>query len=169
MKKLLMALVLTAFAYSGAQAQVCAAPKHKKKIVHKREVQQTSVANVGTCRVVPYQVCKINPDRTSVSCYKTMDLFALTPLNSEVTQFGPTGAVPGATEKLSSGTVVIKDQRPGDFCRRDEANKATICQYNGQTLQRDANGVYSYRHLPQEGRIGITSDILPDNSVSLAR
>lgn len=166
MKKLLMALAITAFACSGAEAQVKCTAVTKKKVARTHKVRQTSVARSQSCRAVPFQVCSINADRTSVSCYKTMDLYGLTPLNSEVTHFGPTGAVPGPTEKLSAGTVVIKGPRSGNFCRRDEANKATICQYNGKTLQRDANGVYSYLPVPGEGTIG---EVLPDNSVTLLR
>lgn len=157
-----MALVITAFAFSGAQAQVkCSIVKKHKKVA--RTPVRRTVARTETCRVVPFNVCKINPDRLSVSCYKTTDLQGLTPLNSEVTLYGPTGPVPGATEKLSRNTVVISAGQKGDNCKRDEANRATVCSYYGKNLTRDWSGRYGYhRSLPQG--VPITST-LPDNNL----
>jgi hypothetical protein len=157
MKQILVALAISAFAFAGAQAQtscVCKAKHPKpKKVCHKAAIRKPK-QEVVACRQLPYKVCRINPDRRSVSCYQSTDLTNLTPLNNAVTTYGPTGPLPDEVQKQKVKTIVNSIPKH-DFCYRDEANKQTVCNYVGRTIFRDANGFYSYRVLPQEGKIDI--------------
>lgn len=143
MKQILLALAITAIAYSGAEAQqgckTKLATKHTVVRTHKK-----TVAKIEQCRVLPYQVCSINADRQSVTCFKTMDPDAIKPLNDERTQYGATGTMPGKVEKPKMNTIVIKGENKGDYCIRDAENKETICYHNAGLLTRDENGFYHY-------------------------
>ena len=147
MKKILTALLVTAFACYGAEAQVC-----KAKVIHKHKATTAALPGKGykiepaMCRAVPYEACHIMPDRRTVSCYKTMDLDNLTPMNDEVTYYGPTGKMPGRAEPQPVETVVVKGEPKKEYCKRDEANKTTTCTYVDRFyLVRDADGYYHYR------------------------
>ena len=143
MKQIIMALAITAFACSGVQAQQGCKTNtaHKLATTHRTQKHNTAQA----CRLLPYQVCSINADRRSVSCFKTIDPDANKPLYNETTYYGPTGKMPGLVEKPKMKTIVIKGENKGDYCKRDETNTATVCYYNGGGLTRDENGFYHYR------------------------
>src|SRR5205085_592301 len=141
------ALAITAFAYSGTEAQTCKCPpkhKHKSVAVASRTTskQKTTVAS---CKLVPYSVCTINPDRRSVSCFKTLDPEDLNPVQREVTYYGPDGKMPAQVDKPRVETVVIKGKSKGDYCKRDAEGKATLCFYEGKGIGRDELGNYYYR------------------------
>jgi len=125
MKNILMALVITGIAYSGAEAQ--------------------------SCGLVPKHICKISPDRRSVNCYDAVHgVNVATPyqesahVQSSATSCYKTGAVTNATTKL----VVIKSDEPKNVCKRDDANKVSECTHTGYTICRDNNGLYNYCKLP---------------------
>lgn len=139
-----MALAITAFAYCSADAQICKTPVRHKTVARVAPRQKTTTS-ITQCRLVPYQVCTITPDRQHVSCYKTTDLDNLTPLNMETTFYGPTGDIPGQAEPQNVKTVVIPGASRGDYCKRDVDGKATVCRYTGPRLYRDDNGYYNYR------------------------
>lgn len=120
-----MALVITAIAYTGAEAQ--------------------------NCGLIPKHICKISPDRRSVNCYSTLyGVNVATPYRETANiQSSPalcykTGGVTNATTKL----VVIKSDEPKDVCKRDDANKVSECTHTGYTICRDNNGFYNYCKLP---------------------
>jgi hypothetical protein len=142
MKKILMALAITALAYASAEAQVCkpkTAPKHKK-VVHTIPKKQE------VCRTVPYRACKISADRKSVSCYQTIDLENLTPLNDQVFFYGPFGILPTQPEQTGMETTIINGAAPKDYCHRNLEKRTINCSYTGLFfLVRDANGNYVYR------------------------
>ncbi len=161
MKKIIMALAIAAFAYSGAEAQVC---KTQSVVKHRSVVKSnySAVKQVNTppletqkmvqqsCQVVPFDVCTINPDRRSVTCVKTVDPEATDPALSmeELKTYGETGDVPTPGQAKPSGveTIVLKGQEKGDYCKRNEANDATICYHNGDALlTRDEQGFYHYK------------------------
>lgn len=153
MRKILLALAMTAFIYTGADAQMCGNKTTTKHATKKTTTTHSTAAvtnrraadKVAYCRVLPYKVCKIQADRKTVKCYETVDLDNLTPLNDEVTYYGPTGPMPDAVKKQTLPTLVVGNGTKGEYCRRDDANKSTVCMYNGQSMVRDANGNYSYR------------------------
>jgi hypothetical protein len=156
MKLLLMALFATTFAYTGVQAQTkqttcpptAAQPKTaapKTAVKPKSAVRTTTKTTTTTlaCRMLPYQVCAINPDRRSVSCYSTTDPDHKQQEGSTITTYGPTGPMPGEAVRFKVRTIVVKGQDKGSFCVRNEANNTTVCNQPG-ILMRDANGYYSY-------------------------
>ncbi len=161
MKKILIALALTAGAYTGANAQQCTtttktvtttttttqnahkAVAHKPTAHKAHTMARTTVAQNQVCRLVPYNVYKIQPDRKTVVSYQTVDLENLTPLNSTVKYYGPNDPLPDRN-KAAAGTVVIGGKPKGEYCTRDEANKKTDCFYRGGSLNKDADGNYSY-------------------------
>ncbi|MCD6013791.1 MAG: hypothetical protein K0Q79_3653 [Flavipsychrobacter sp.] len=158
MKKILMALAITAFAFYGADAKekCCKCPAktaHKhvvKKVKNKASLpatpRQTTASTVELCRTLPYEACKIMPDRKTVRCYKTIDPENLTPMNNEVTYYGPHGQLPGQTEKSNIETIVVTAPAKGDNCKRNTENKTTVCSYTDKAfLTRDANGNWGYR------------------------
>jgi len=147
MKQVLIALAIIAFAYTGAEAQmVCkpAAPKHRTVVKHKSAVHTTkqTTETVTACRMIPFQVCTILPDRRSVSCYKTTDSANLTQTGG-TTLYGPTGPMPGEIVHFKVRTIVIKGQSSGSYCKRNAADNATTCYQPGYLL-RDEDGYYSY-------------------------
>jgi hypothetical protein len=143
MKQILMALVISACTFASAEAQTsCAPATSKSKTAVKHKTTKTTTTNTITaCRMVPYQVCTILPGRRSVSCYTTTD--------SNETQtgpaviYGPTGPMPGEPVKYKVRTLVVQGDSKGSYCKRNEANDATIC-YQPGFLIRDENGYYSY-------------------------
>jgi hypothetical protein len=148
MKHILMALAITAFAYSGVEAQgvYC---KTKTTTVTRHTVPQTStVVTTENCRVVPYRVCTIQPDGQHVNCYKTTDLDNFTPMDSsDVTYFGPTGDVPGQVERSNVETTIIRGAPKADYCKRNEDTKTTTCVYSGWRIARDPDGFYRYEQI----------------------
>ncbi len=148
MKKVLIAMAITLFAYTGAEAQTkCDVPaaKHKTAVKHKtvaKTTRRTATNTITACRMVPYQVCTIRPDRRSVSCYKTTDGVDQTPVGEPVI-YGPTGPMPGEVVKFKVRTVVVKGEDKGAFCKRNAANNATVC-YQPGIIIRDQDGYYSY-------------------------
>jgi hypothetical protein len=149
MKQVLMALIISAFAYTTAQAQATCPPvaaKKKSAVKHKSVAKTTrkTTTSVTACRMVPFQVCTILQDRRSVSCYTTTDSTEQTKTGT-TTFFGPTGPMPGKTVQLKGRTVIIKGQKKGAYCKRNAADDATICYQPGLYLVRDENGYYSYR------------------------
>ena len=123
------------------------APAHRVAVKHKRSNPTHPVAAAATgsfaaCRMVPFQVCKINPDRRSVTCYPTTDADDLTPSGPGVT-YGDTGPVPGEVVHFKVKTIVIKGEDKGAYCRRNKENNGTICTQPG-LIVRDENGYYSY-------------------------
>src|SRR4051812_39986672 len=113
MKQILIALLVTTFAFANADAQKMkckpAPVKHKTAVKHKNNtpVATRTASTVTACRMVPFQVCKIMPDRRSVSCYTTTDLNELTP-SGPTTVYGPTGPMPGEVVHFKVRTIVIK-------------------------------------------------------------
>ena len=156
MKQILMGLVITAFAYTSVEAQVkcqTTAPAHKT-VRHNSAVRTTS--RITACRLVPYQVCTILPDRRSVSCYMTTDSSEQTQTGA-TTYYGPTGPMPGEVVKFKVRTIVVKGKSKGSYCKRNAANNATIC-YQPGILIRDEDGYYSYGEVvPQKvaGRVTV--------------
>lgn len=156
MKKLLMTLAITTFAFASVEAQDCKSKttktvKHtttaKKAVVNTNKAVQpkeTVLAQSAFCRMVPYKVCKISADRKTVSCYETTDLKNLTPLNGDVTYYGPTGDTPGQVEKQTVPTTVLRGPRKQEFCRRDDSQKETVCFYNATGIVRTTDGKYQY-------------------------
>lgn len=130
-----MALAITAIAYAGAEAQVKCAVVPKQKVT-------TEVQQANKCKLVPMDVCKISPDRRSVTCYKSVDGNSQTRYGSQTSYYGPTGPVPGRKAKFETETVIIKGAEKPDQCIRDEANRATYCYYKGYRICRDADGNY---------------------------
>jgi hypothetical protein len=121
------------------------APVHRVALKHKRNTPSHPVAAKGmggACRMIPFQVCKINPDRRSVTCYPTTDADELTPSGPGVTYLD-TGAMPGQVVHFKVKTIVIKGEDKGAYCRRNKENNATICSQPG-LIVRDRNGYYSY-------------------------
>ncbi len=132
MKHILMALAITFVAYSGAEAQ--------------------------SCGLVPKHVCKISPDRRSVNCYSSQyGVTVIQPyqqrVNTSATHCFKTDGI------LSSGSkmVVIKDNVPKDFCKRDNTKKESECSHSGYTICRDDNGLYNYCKLPLQTESGSLS------------
>ena len=145
MKQVLIALVITTFAYTSAEAQMkceTPAPKHRTAVKHKSVVHKETTTTVTACRMVRFQVCTILPDRRSVSCYKTIDSANETPMGAP-TIYGPTGPMPGEVVHFKVRTIVIKGQSKGSYCKRDATNKQTICYQPGYLI-RDEDGYYSY-------------------------
>jgi hypothetical protein len=147
MKQILIMLAITAFAYTNAEAQgKCAAtpPKHSTAVKHKsaRHTSTRTTTATMACRMLPYQVCKILPDRRSVSCYATIDSDHQTQ-SGPAKIYGPTGPMPGEVVHFKVRTVVIKGKDQGAFCKRNKEDNATICSQPG-ILLRDENGYYSY-------------------------
>ncbi len=146
MKQVLIALVITAFAYTSTEAQtVCqpAAPKHSTAVKHKKTVKTfTQTTATLACRMYPYQVCSILPDRRSVSCYYTTDSDQQAQTGA-TTIYGPTGPMPGEAVHFKVRTYVIKGNDKGAFCKRNKDDNATVCSQPG-VLLRDENGYYSY-------------------------
>lgn len=169
-----MALAITAFGFSSADAQVCYAKKKvvKKKVVAARKTApvRTALVQAEECRVVPNEVCSINPDRRSLTCYKTTDDENLTPMNSQILSYGPTGALPGTAPQPNVETVVIKGQPKAASCKRDLTNTATVCSYpNRFRLVRDAEGFYHYQEMLQSNEVvqGVTPATPVDNGISM--
>lgn len=157
MKHIIMALALTAFGYTGAIAKenCCKCPakarhhivkKTKHRLASPAVLPSSAVANTAvSCRALPYEVCRIMPDRKTVRCYKTTDLENLTPLNNTVTWYGPTGEMPHNALKTNMQTVVITGAKQPDGCKRNFDKKTTTCTLTDILfLTRDANGNYSY-------------------------
>lgn len=143
-----MALALTAFAWYGAEAKDDCKKKRTSKSKAKTvrvAPKQNSVVRAEACRTLPYEVCKILPDRRSVSCYKTTDLAGLTPLPYETTFYGPTGKLPGEAVNHEVETIVVKGAPLPDHCRKGSDLKTTVCYNGDMRLTRDAFGFYSYR------------------------
>lgn len=142
MKQVFMALVIAGLGYTSAEAQmICKpAPKHRAAVKHKT-TEQTTTTTTTACRLVPFRVCKILPDRRSVSCYSTYD--------SDYTQtgpatiYGPNDPMPGEIVHFKVRTVVVKGEDRGSYCKRNKENNETICISPG-LLVRDENGYYSY-------------------------
>ena len=103
--------------------------------------QQVAVEN---CRIVPYEVCSINPDRRSLSCYKTIDPVDQQPYTDEVTTYGATGELPGQATKPAAGTIIIPGPAQASYCKRNADDNATIC-YSPGSLVRDEFGFYHYK------------------------
>ena len=142
MKQVLIALLVIVLAYTNGDAQTACkpvAPKHTTAATHKSGVKKTSTTMA--CRMLPFQVCTILPDRKSVSCYYTSDT-DLTPLGAAKI-YGPNDPMPGQPVHFKVRTVVIKDKDKGAYCVRNKENNATICTQPGMLL-RDENGYYSY-------------------------
>jgi len=158
MKKVLIAMAIALFAYSGAEAQTkCDVSTTKKKTVVKHKttttkaVNRTTSSSITACRMVPYQVCTIMPGRRSVSCYKTTDGEDQKPMGDPVI-YGPTGPMPGEVVKFKVRTVVVKGEDKGAYCKRNAANNATACYQPGYII-RDADGYYSYGEpVPTRGK-----------------
>jgi len=140
MKKILMALAFTTFGYCSAEAQAINCTVVPKKSV---TVQQTN-----TCKLLPYDVCKISADRRSVTCYKTTDLNTLQPWGNQTSYYGPTGPVPGQRAKFETKTIIIKGEEKPASCSRDLAAKTTTCPNPGYRICRDDNGLYGYCEAP---------------------
>lgn len=147
MKQILIALALTAFAYTGAEAQgvYC---KQKTTTVTNPLTNQSSTITSESCRQVPFKVCSITSDGQHVSCYKTTDMDNFTPVDNDVTYYGPTGDVPGQPENYSVETTVIKGAPTADYCKRNEDTKTTTCVYSGWKIVRDPMGFYHYDQVP---------------------
>ncbi len=144
MKQILIALVLTALAFTNTDAQtVCqpAARKHTTAVKHKSAVKTTTNTTMA-CRMLPFQVCSIMPDRRSVSCYYTTDT-NMQNKTGATTLYGATGPMPGEAVHFKVRTVIIKDKDKGSYCKRNDENNATVCTQPGYLL-RDENGYYSY-------------------------
>lgn len=160
MKQVLIALVITAFAYTAAQAQATCPPvaaKKKTAVKHKSATKTTrkTTTSITACKMVPFQVCTILPDRRSVSCYTTTDSTEQTK-TGKTTLYGPTGPMPGESVNLKVRTVVIKGKSKGAYCKRNAADDATICYQPGSYLVRDENGYYSYSDvLPGEETVSV--------------
>ncbi len=146
MKKILIALVITAFAYTSMDAQtVCqpVAPKHRTAVKHKRAAPSfKQTTTTMACRMYPDQVCSILPDRRSVSCYYTTDSDQQAQTGA-TTLYGPTGPMPGELVHFKVRTYIIKGKEQGSFCKRNKDDNATVCTQPGVIL-RDENGYYSY-------------------------
>ena len=133
---------------AAAKPKIAAvAPAHRVAVKHKRSTPAHPMAAkssgaLAACRMVPFQVCKINPDRRSVTCYPTTDPDGLTPSGPGVT-YGDTGALPGERVRFKVKTIVIKGEDKGAYCRRNKENNGTICTQPG-LIVRDKNGYYSY-------------------------
>lgn len=117
------------------------AVKHKSVSHHSAAAGQ-SASKITACRMVPYQVCTINADRRSVTCYATTDSADQTPTGPGKV-YGPTGPMPGKIVNFKVRTIVIKGQNKGAYCKRNKENNATVCYQPGY-LVRDENGYYSY-------------------------
>ena len=142
MKQVLMAMAMTIFAYTSVEAQTkceTTAPVHRTAVKHKRQTASRTTA----CRMIPYQVCTIQSDRRSVSCYMTTDSADQTK-TGRTTFYGPTGPMPGEVVKFKVRTIVIKGENKGSYCKRNKAGDETICYQPGGYLIRDENGYYSY-------------------------
>ncbi len=79
MKKIMMALAFTAFAYASAEAQVNCTVIPKQKV--------TTQTKLNTCKLVPKDVCRISSDRRSVTCYKTVDGENQEPFGTQTTYY----------------------------------------------------------------------------------
>jgi hypothetical protein len=155
MKKIITALVLMAMTHFSAEAQTCktkSVTKHASHTQKQKTLAQSSntlgiqgqQTIVESCHMVPYEVCKINPDRRSVSCNKTVDPYGEQPLYYDrAMTYGPTGEMPGDTTRPVAGTIIINAPAPADYCKRNEANNATICYTSGD-VTRDDLGFYHY-------------------------
>jgi hypothetical protein len=183
MKQVLMALLITAFAYTGAEAQtttktvqtkttetktvqtpakpaetkwVCKPVTTKPAAAKRKTAVKTTTETtspVTACRMVPYLVCSILPGRRSVSCYTTTDGVNQTQ-TGPTTYYGPTGPMPGELVKSNIRTIVIKGETKVNYCKRNEANDATVCYQRGY-LVRDEDGYYSYGEVVPQHAIGI--------------
>jgi len=118
------------------------AAKHRRTTPSRSSLAANTTGAAGACRMVPFQVCKINPDRRSVTCYPTTDAESLTPSGPGIT-YGDTGALPGEQVHFKVKTIVIKGEDKGAYCRRNKENTGTICTQPG-LIVRDKNGYYSY-------------------------
>lgn len=142
------ALVKTNTTPAAKPTDAVLVPAHRVAVKHRRTTPARPVAAATTtgtmtaCRMVPFQVCKINADRRSVTCYPTTDADNLTPSGPSVT-YGDTGPMPGEVVHFKVKPVVIKGEDKGAFCRRNKDNNATICTQPG-LIVRDENGFYSY-------------------------
>jgi hypothetical protein len=146
MKKILMALAITAMAYCGAEAQVCKTKTVHKKVVYTAPKKQELITRSEVCRTIPFRACKISADRKTVTCYQNTDLENLTPLNDQVYYYGPGSKMPTEPEQTEMETTIIKGATPKDYCLSDKENRTTTCNTTGQFfLTRDANGNYGYR------------------------
>ena len=143
MKDVLIALVITALAFTSADAQtVCQPVAHKHRMVVKHKTAVRTTTTTLACRMLPFQVCSILPDRRSVSCYYTSD----TDLNQigEATIYGPTGPMPGEAVHFKVRTIVVNGKDMGrSYCVRNKENNATVCTQPGVII-RDDKGYYSY-------------------------
>ena len=134
------------------------APAHRVAAKHKRSTPTHRLAanNQGAmsaCRMVPFQVCKINPDRRSVTCYPTTDQDGLTPSGPGVT-YGATGPMPGEVVHFRVKTIVITGEDKGAYCRRNKENNGTICTQPG-LIVRDEDGYYSYGEPASHKIVGV--------------
>lgn len=138
MKTIFLALAIAcAGGYANAQTNCTVVPK-------KGATVQTS-----TCALVPKQVCRISPDRRSVTCYKTVDLETLAPYDDVRTYYGPTGPVPGEKARFETKTLIIKGQPVRQACSRNNDEKTTTCLIPGYKLYRDPRGYWGYRPDPE--------------------
>ena len=147
MKHIIMTLLAALFICSSAEAQTkceTLTPPHKTAVKHKSSVRATTktTSTITACRMVPFQVCTILPDRRSVSCYTTTDGKEQTQTGA-TTIYGPTGPMPGEPVHFKVRTVVIKGKDNGAYCKRNAADNATECYHPGY-LVRDEDGYYSY-------------------------
>jgi hypothetical protein len=144
MKQVLIVLVITAFAYTSAEAQTaCQPPVHKHRTAAKHKSTSVTRTTTTACRMVPYQVCTILPDRRHVSCYTTTDSSEQKQTGG-TTVYGPTGAMPGEIVKFKVRTIVEKGESKGSFCKRNKDGSTTACYEPGGLILRDENGNYSY-------------------------
>jgi len=159
MKKIITALVLLTMIHFGAKAQTSECKvrpgiKHASSMhKHKQNTLGQSPTLLGiqgeqtiteSCHMVPYEVCKINPDRRSVNCYKTVDSNDQVPLYpNEVSTYGPTGDLPGQDNRVATGAIIINAPAPANYCKRNEANNTIVC-YSPGSLTRDDLGFYHY-------------------------
>jgi hypothetical protein len=145
MKRLIVALMITAFACAGVEAKENCPCKPRKKVAHK-VTKRRAIARAPLptpCKLIPNEVCTISADRRSVQCYKTTDGVNETPMNSAITEYGSTGITPKKKMDFNMETIVIKGPTR-DYCKRDDNAKVTTCYHSGFKLVRDENGLYSY-------------------------
>lgn len=150
-----MTLAIGAFAFTSVEAHDCnkktakttrhtTTKTNRTVATNAVKPKATVVAQSQVCRVVPFKACKISADHKTVTCYETMDLNNLTPLNGDVTYYGPTGDTPGKVEKQTVPTTVVKGAPRHDYCRRDNQKRETTCYYKSNGIVRNSNGTYAY-------------------------
>ena len=153
MKKIITALAIMATVHFGAEAQTSDCKTVTKHVVHRHKAKTVALANtlgiqgqetiVENCHIIPYQVCKISPDRKSVNCYKTVDPYDEAPLYLGASSTnGLTADMPGLANNASVPTIVISRPAP-DYCKRNAANNGTIC-YTPGDVRQDESGFYHY-------------------------